>query len=137
MTKLQELTAAIQKVVPEIMELKFGCKVIISSQHEDYNSIVIKNIKENYYKLDIGNEYITQEDEILGRDITLEDVLLAFEQESIKDNCDILEVNHFGQLQILTKNGYTASKEWWEIGKPLHEQSEEAIKFLHSIICQN
>ena len=65
---------------------------------------------------------------VLKRDITLEDVLRCLE-EKFKDNdyCKKRKsvYNAFSCFEVVRM---------WQLGKPLHEQSEETIKELNKLI---
>jgi len=133
MSKLQELTAAIQKAGPEIMELKFGCKVKLLSEPEHFITITGLEDDENclcgaYSRTGMleAIDDINDKDEykILGRDINLEDVMMCFGESKLLNNDKVMD---------LVLGGYNYS---WTLGKPLHEQSEKTINLLHSIICQ-
>lgn len=100
---IKEITDEVVKYVPEIMELKFGCRI---------------------WRKD--NE---------GRDITLEDVLIAANKNSL-----------FSDVKLaITSEGLffdTASYsviDWdtevfWQLGKPLHEQDEKTLQFIRNIL---
>jgi len=115
---LAELTAKICEAVPEIMELKFGCRV----RHGDcINTIVGVGIEFENFKWPFT--YIEEDgclgasnfnDEILGSPITLEDVIRASRMKSDCYDMDILDQ--------------------WSCGKPLSEQSPETISFLSNLL---
>ena len=89
---LQELTNKIKKIIPEIDELKFGCNLINKQTSIDW----AKNVMLLVHNIDNGTFYFKESDgsvfhqrikfedfenkfEIIGRDITLEDVLRCLE----------------------------------------------------------
>lgn len=159
-TLIKEITEICAKGNPEIMELKFGCKVkaqMWSSSKEKKlvwkNGIIISppqsKDKRNhtcfYYVLfKDGADFCYHDIKILGRDITLEDVLMAIGKESsandytswIDDEC--FETPHF----LLSKREDMKIDEEkpildWTLGKPLHLQSIETLQFIHNLLSNN
>lgn len=127
MTKLQKLTEFIQKTVPEIMELKFGCKLLnkeIGVIFTVYQEIGKHKFGGGYLRTELGEielDYL-ENYKILGRDITLEDVLITLQRTYHNSSKEV------DWVSMVRK---------WKILNPLHEQSEETINFLHSIIVNN
>ncbi len=131
MKNLEALKEIIIKENPEIMELKTGCKT-------DYGTITkIEGIE---LRLNGGTSYISKEQvkkgvvKIIGRDITLEDVLIVLTQNG-GNRWDMITYKNgkmSGKIQILRDNQEKFID--WQLGKPLHEQSEETIKFLLEIL---
>jgi hypothetical protein len=127
---LQELTNKIKKIIPEIEELKFGCKV----EFENFKQILIGTVCYgddilSIIRLDGENIYERNKEhlKIIGRPITLEDVLRCLE---IKPSNVVLSVWCDGTMRI--SNGEIFLD--WQLGKPLHEQSKETIKKLNKLI---
>lgn len=160
--KLEQLTKKIQELVPEIMELKFGCLVRDFQHdtcfvlHNDEGTIIAyawcgdkhyfppdfyysdEDKKKNRVKKFNKDEDGKYEFEILGRDIQLADCVIAISESgtllrgSIKD-------------ETLEKFGlWFKDVQSWSVGdlllcfwnnKTLHQQSPETIDFLHSILC--
>ena len=142
MTKLEQLKKKIVEKVPEIMELKFGCKVWIDDSKKDgeysiweyigdidiYSnqdtiwkclySTFATNIWSNF-QLE-GKPYV-----ILGREITLADVLRAIDD---KINSRSFKVYPNGLLE----HGVKEVK--WNFSQPLSGQSEETIDFLLTLL---
>ena len=145
MQKLKELTTEIQTILPEIMELKFGCEI---KTKDDFYKVVnvisyistnrvehIKVLDQNYNQQIITGGLLRQDKDIkiLGRPITLEDVLVVV----IGDNNpphekEGIELEH--QIITITRGFWGVPR--WKLNKPLHEQSEELINYLHSLVCQ-
>jgi len=130
MTKLQELKNKINEAVPEILELKFGCR-IKSYCYPDTDIVIDDAIEIDSL---VGGKYATHERdniEILGRPITLEDVLVAIE----KQHEVILTV-------VKNDNGTHITNEFaevlrsWKWGKPLSQQPKETIGFLYNLLCK-
>lgn len=78
--QIKDIVKEIQRVVPSIMELKFGCKIKVS-----WGNLIITGKRfEGYYIVSFDGQVLTdtfiREErivEILGRDITLQDLLLV------------------------------------------------------------
>lgn len=136
MTKLQQLKQKIQELRPEIMELKFGCR--IKRIKNGIPCIIINSTPDrfSYYVWGVGDWYVSSDIysnfKILGRDITLEDVLdvLPGNRNWFIDNNGIFYKSH------LSKNTYDCLGISWLLGKPLDSQSEETIEFLYKLICE-
>ena len=137
MNKLQQLEAKIQEAVPSIMELKFGCEVLVQIDDEFREKNVVSKMGVNEIGIDVeGNfhdiEAIKEADfiEILGRPITLEDVLMAIDISKKKTP---LVVGINGEFSEEIQNGWKGH-ETWKLGSPLQDQSEETIDFLHTLL---
>lgn len=144
--KLEELKQVIQEANPEIMELKFGCRVLCKDKTRVIYSDKSKKqwwlcLENNYQerfkkylvKTDEGNfglgdgEYADYEgvEEIIGRDIQLVDVLIALKEKWLKGAGFSLEIKQRDLIRI------------WNLKGTLDNQSEETINLLHSILCVN
>lgn len=140
MTKLNELKEKITEAVPEIMELKFGCEIeteTLKYKHckscyqelreekkeiiwsinyfikQKKDEIYLFNYLDNFQRIDIKEVNLR----IIGRPITLEDVLVA-EKTNLVIN----------RMKIVEK---------WQLNKSLSEQSKETIDFLHKLLITN
>jgi len=130
--KLEELKQKIVEAVPEIMELKTGCRVKLKIKDDWFKNpeqIFTIARKEVMFKpstwslVEVHQASFDETNfEILGRDITLEDCLITIEKGLpapwIPARCKIALMNY------------------WLLGQPLHLQSEETLLFLHSILCK-
>ena len=145
MNKLQQLEAKIQEAVPDIMKLQLGCKLKVN--REDLDSVASDDFEQDYltvhwYQKGGFDEQDTlftlelceweYEFEILGRPITLEDVLMAIDISKKKTP---LVVGINGEFSEEIQNGWKGH-ETWKLGSPLQDQSEETIDFLHSLIVK-
>lgn len=154
MSNLDQLTAKIQKLVPEIMELKKGCRVFVKNYIISIEILLDKTgwteIK-SYNPLDYigfsGSDDLVNFDEkhitkILGRDITLEDILKCLGKiklgelksfaYSVDVNCKELHINiEKADYYEASKYDYVCS---WQLGLPLHLQSQETIDWLNQVI---
>lgn len=148
MTKeLQELTNKIHTLVPETMELRFGCRVrqsktgaegfLVGTPENENGFGYWFNSENTIYP--ILEEHIT----ILGHDITLETVLRALE---LVDSDTVMHYGISSSGEIM-RDYYSkvGGRMWayvvperptWHLGKPLHLQLEETITWLNNSIIQ-
>ena len=137
MSKQQKLTEYIQKEIPEIMELKFGCEIL--------NEVGIKEMVISYFfhefkgygkvkTLEGGSYHFDSKDtefkEIIGRPITLEDVLRVIEK-----NRDYVTINLIEDYLLFQSQKFGTKS--WKLGLPLDQQSEETINFLWDLLIKN
>ncbi len=139
-SKLEQLTEAICEIIPEILELKFGCRVYDPESVGEQE--VITHVTEDmvcvHYYHPYGKDWFDfksytkgfeKRNQIIGRDITLADVLLAIEKSNQRYKCGHPIIGHVR----IGVNGETC--DWNLEQNALHLQSEETIDFLNSIIC--
>ena len=134
MTNLEIIRKAVIKANPEIMELKFGCKFVYFGEKR----MVVEVLENSLLRLEDGEltSKIKLETligvNILGREIRLADVLLAF-GESCKNNPNFnkneWDLQHFKAHNVLKIVG-----EWDLLHDNLELQSEETIKFLVELL---
>lgn len=133
--QLEEIRKACIEANPSIKDLIIGCR--IKMKDKQYKTITKWGMVNNRFPvilvLEDGLEYIESEIvEILGRPITLADVIIALKKDIVKavSNYQILEDDD------------DAPEEWlmmslihkWNLTKSLEEQSPETIQFLHSLL---
>lgn len=132
MNTYEQLKTRICELVPEILELKFGCKV--STEYGEFiiggKEISITSVHKgtkyevNYFVTSYGRKEIIKENfEIIGRDITLEDVMIILSRRNIKYRFD-------ETFEFYVETEYI----YWLRGKPLHLQSEETQKAILELI---
>ena len=154
MNKLKELKEYIQKEIPEILELKFGDYIQIPKNSGEmycyravdiFESNAFEDLKPQTYKGnvchketekivlarnqaitdDVLERFAVKDIEIIGRQITLEDVLRVIHRiggtVAICKSCD----GCIEDEMILEK---------WELGQPLDNQTEETILFLCDVL---
>jgi hypothetical protein len=134
MDQFEQLKEIIQKANPEIMELKFGCRI----KYENKLGIYIEKLEgfADCFKLDeqfrsTGMSIITNPKlESLGRPIRLADVLLALRKKATVGMATIsingfLTVNYAGD-----KSGSTV----WNLKDDFDNQSKETKKFLIDLL---
>ena len=137
-TTLERVRAAVIKAVPEIVELKFGCELFIQNYMASVNLLedrrgrcwIPENGEPNSDFMALGGSltYFDEKHikEIIGRDITLADVLRTIESEGRTG----FAVYQGGQIWLGGR--YTMLS--WNLSLPLHLQSEETLTFLGSIL---
>lgn len=129
MNKLLTIKQKCIEANPEIVELKFGCKVLDEVGIEEYvlySQDHWKGYKQ--VKLDGTAGMLAVEDlkEILGRDITLADVLLAIDK--------ILD-QKWGNGWTRLPDSSLANLVWekWNLLETLGNQSQETLDFLFDL----
>lgn len=145
--KLKQLTKAIQLANPDIMKLEFGCNVDVGYPTAHYVK-VLRVLESNKYSIcnyirntkyegmqeiieyqdnfSVGRTPIKEITEIIGRDITLEDCLIAIGKKS--DDFNGWDADSQCNLNYLIKV--------WIFNIPLHQQEQETIDFLWDLICK-
>jgi len=154
----EELRKIIQEAVPEIMELKFGCRVEVKSkrylkptfsteivicgyeEYENQDDYIIKGFDDEE-QLIFGGKKSCVIKQILGRPITLVDVLITLEKKGkdiLVDNegtfCKRDEGVHktdSGLEDGIYPMGY---KQDWNLKENLDNQSKETIEFLYNLL---
>ena len=118
---LEIVSSAVKLAVPEIMELKMGCKVKYPTGHYFYHSTGRLG---EYNLYDIECSYIHAKSsvgaKILGRPITLADVLIALGDKYIAFLDDFT-------LQTIKR---------WNLRVPLNDQPDETLAFLAPPSCR-
>lgn len=142
MTKLEQLKKKIVEKVPEIMALEFGCKV---KHHEEGSCTILfqdhSYDKSWYLMIDIDNTQTYSREKnfnIIGREITLADVLRAMEINSTTNHHN---KNDFNKLEYgVNRNVFWIGNEIthqscdWNLSQPLSGQSPETIDFLLTLL---
>ena len=135
MNKYNQLREEIILAVPDIVELKFGCVIMFKEKEyliyrsfrvegDDYLCCV--NNGEEKLILVKGNNL-----KIIGRDITLEDCLIAIKKEIEKDN--IGHSDGYGYIMDLC---YREQPNSWKPNIPLQDQSDECKELLFNLIVK-
>lgn len=148
MKNYNKLVAKIQESNPSIMELKFGCEVKILTDDSDYhgnckpewNSVKVIKVSPKkkiitvmwHYpnpEVDYEERIEAGELKILGRSITMLDIMLTFPEIGIQRG-DEMEDSRW----ILLDGEPTGIK--WELNKSLEDQSDEVKQFLINLIVK-
>lgn len=133
MNKEQQTIAAIQKAVPDIMEVKRGCKVLdADGEIYDISSYIFPPCE---WKI---NQHLIKK--IIGRPITLEDLFLTF--LSLGFHYEIGEIGIAGMpksglcMVDIKKNRKVMCIVSWELNIPYHLQSKETKELIGDLICK-
>ena len=137
---LKQLENEIKRICPEICELKLGCKVkdrilgeltILKKDVSDYPG---EGYTYNFMGEDETGLHFRKSPmgvcEILGRDITISEVIKAFKIFRTEKNKNF-------EFQIMADT-YNLMKllDIWDYSKPLHLQKPEVISFLSKLILK-
>lgn len=149
MTNLETIRQACIKANPEIMELKFGCRIKTENMVKDYIKVICEPFKDSE-----KNEYIyathgqTAEKiylkpyktenkiiKILGREIRLSDVLLALEKLN-EDRKSYWGIDSEGEFIKFKRYDIDENSNiFWDLKNDnLELQSEETINFLVELL---
>lgn len=148
----------------EIMELKFGCNLnvlkdrLFQGDAFIYEKWKIIGFKSNYpnLKLFLANrEYNSHNTktiycldeigcdinwgynkvEILGRDLTIEDVLIAISNKFLEMNGPTVFFTPYKGVRMYNERGEQVT--FWRLGKFAHEQTDETLKELINLLEGN
>lgn len=132
-SKLNELKKEIQRLRPEIMELKFGCLLKNKYTETSYDkfNLFIKRSGENFIvfrpSFNVTGSFPNDTFEILGRPITLEDVLAVLGErlnDKFRDSF-FYENGHFHIGNLV-----------WKLGESFDNQNKEFHDGLFDLICK-
>jgi len=151
-----EVRAATIASVPEIMELKSGCRANYSDANgfrAPWCSLEHKNVM-----IVTGNDWNTSDEvlailvdrnmeslkfvpksclEILGRPITIADVLRAIDYDRMKPKITFdISGEEINESQVDFERKMIGILRKWNLSKSYEDQSEETKRFLHSVICK-
>jgi hypothetical protein len=137
---IEAIRAACIAANPEIVELKFGCKVKLALR-TGFHAAYLKKFDTNQFTfdgfqklmsdkengwIDIGEYYEKNNEwEIIGRPIRLADVLLVVEQIP----------NAYSRTAQFEINAKNICKRWDMRTDDLTQQSDETIVFIHSLLA--
>lgn len=143
MTNIEIIKAACAKANPEIMEISFGCDLKRNDQYGSIYKCVNEHGFANNNKkvwlnsvpfgaMEVERERIGKglDFEILGRPITLQDVLLALENVEKYILVDVI-----GNMYTHDANdGSLIDEGIWNLRASLEDQSEETLQFLADLL---
>ena len=138
MNEEKQTIAAIQKAVPEIMELKKGCRIktvfgefvdIVKDEKMPDGEIMTNSSDYNYQYINIAEIL-----EIIGRPITLEDVFKALRGRN-KDKRVLIAINEEGEFMEWL-SGWEEIDVFYDFDKPFTEQSKETKELLYNLIVK-
>ena len=145
MSKLNQLKSFIHSVIPEILEVKFGCEVLDKNEFLDWAKVktfIVRNPKN-------GMEYYSENDgsllslrggfknfKILGRPITLADCLRAIDKE-IPSSRDLYINGEGGFAWTSSGTDCHTYQAIWNLEKDsLDEQSDDLVNFLFNLLIK-
>jgi len=130
--KAEEL---IRELVPELQELKEGCKVLLANEVtevlESDNKCASFRLKDGRVKIVLKSRFSS--DSILGSDIHLEHIILAIKTKPNDPYLEMHTKKAFGTTILVWKNR-TEEQIYYDYNKPFQEQPEEFYKFLVDIL---
>ena len=126
MNKYEKLKKIIQQANPEIMELKFGCRW----KDESAEWVYVEGFSVTTSQKGGWTSIPPDTEQILGRPITFEDVLLAIKAYKIKLDFDTRSQPF---LFITDWNDKTVI---WDLTKSFDDQSQEIKDFLVGLLVK-
>lgn len=137
MTHLESLTEKLHALLPELLELSFGCKITTNKWNSNYS---IETITGTYHgefvEFDclFRNGRIKAHDiaEVLGHEPQLHHILLAMQ----RSKCDIPLIDYNGNFWDCDDDcvRFWDTEHHYDLALPLHKQSPETILFLDSLL---
>jgi hypothetical protein len=124
------------ELVPEIVELKFGCEVNREGPGREFYvgecgadiALVRLNQHGTWLPYNVPRERL-ESFKILGRPITYEDCVVA-----VKRHCGVPDKERADLMQTAAGASCLAIGNRWEWQKPLDEQSDECIEFIGKLL---
>ena len=136
---INKLIKLITDEIPEILELKRGC--FIHTVRNDRRIFILRRSQTSYACYNVRNNatfFIHEESisKIIGRPITLADVLRVLEKSS---NEWVITGHHNKECIVIIKitpKGLVSLRKFikWNLEKPLEEQEPETIEFLYNLL---
>ena len=142
MNKEQQTIAAIQKAVPGIIEIKKGCVAKEEIVRSDFVTVVGIDKKEIYLQSNINDSYIfhiTKDEfkirykEIIGRPITIQDILKTRTDLAIDGLGGIFIRNHCNKKGNLWEMEFVGH---YDIDKPFTKQPQKTKDFIGDLILK-
>ena len=151
----EQLKKEIIKAVPEIMELKFECRVLLDDKKKHQSIVSIVTDTGIFYKLGIhydgkkfetnlglvGRDFRYEFYEVIGRPIKLEDVLIALSENNIVTELGIFIdiMGRFWKIEPCYGKNKMRIVSRWQLNKDLDwhwENKKETIEFLYNLIIK-
>jgi hypothetical protein len=133
--KKEAVRQFIVRAVPSVMDLKMGCEVKINGNN---TAIYAGNFGKKellLYKNELHQRgRKPTEDEIIGRPISLADVLVAIGEKN-QLNGWTYAVTAEGEIILVEWNDHEVRAQW-DLSQDFDHQSEETISFLWSLLCE-
>ena len=131
MTHLESLTKKIHALLPELLELSFGCEVSTGG----FTNWIMLNTEQAVKQEVIGNSWYIgkplkgSDHKILGHPITLNEII-----EVLPEEYGYSKAKGFVKFHKEPRQHYTREAVYWAKGLPLEKQSPETIKFLDDLL---
>lgn len=148
---LVSITTVVHKEIPEILELKFGCEyrdnkgdtlIFVRSSGNHHYGILKRSMSNTLYSC------VKSDAEILGRQITLPDILIAIGKKNnkkyqfgedqmwcIAENGMFFHLRHIDTKGERTEWPYVKEKRvLWDLTKSLQDQSLETLQFIANLL---
>lgn len=137
----EEIRAACIKANPEIVELKFGCRVEYDTEIYEYLGVEpiangqfhrIHHRTRDYPVTVRGVNIVKERDlKVIGRPIRLADVLLAIDKVPLPKHFVFLPS---GNIYMFESGVLGTPVATWNLLKSFEDQEPETIAFIHSLI---
>ena len=144
-SKLQQLREAIIKEIPEIVELKMGCEIIKNKKKSKVyycseNWVYYINLDNLHCQYSVGKTLLVETFKIIGRKITLADVLRVLEKKTkgkvrLEFFLDDTKIVCYKGSEHIEGNEYEEFFTW-VLSKTLSNQLKPTIDFLSKIILK-
>ncbi len=141
---IETIRKACIKANPSITELKFGCRFFFK---ENNSPCVYLNTWKSYTYFMYGHpatpylshsiktgEFEEIPLEIIGRPITLADVLLAISRSSNGRGYAVESDGTFMYSEDIYRNHWVSEYERWNLTKPLEQQSPNCLEFIANLL---
>jgi len=136
-----KLDKRIRELVPSLMELSFGCEVMVTIDDEYKEKNVISKLGVGFLGIEVeceryDIEMIKDVDfiEVIGHPIQLQHILLAIEKSG-NYGVQIRRMTADGNIQMYTSEGiYITNRAVFNLSKSYNDQEEEVHKFLAEIL---
>ena len=135
MTTYEKLHSRIVELIPDIKKLELGCEVIAHNRLFTYTSPRLGGDGVHVLTDSNAPDIIERGDitEIIGRPITLEDVLMAMDKANFHESPELTCEGQFAYYEP-ELGEFCLTGKWWHLGKPLEQQDEETLLFISKIL---
>jgi len=134
---MKELKKIIQKYNTEIMELKFGCEIIFKQKEIEHPATILYKNSAGNYLVNVFDQTTTINKriilKILGRPITIADVLIALGEYNAEAGNKIISFRNYYPHSLQFEEGGRLLAVW-NLKKNLDGQKEKTIKALKKIL---
>lgn len=135
--KREAIRLKVVEAIPEILELKFGCEILINSSKTIDTIYKVRSDDDGraiYFPTGWINEYFYQDDfEIIGRPILAQDILRALEKNVLDE---IPSISARGNIYF---ERIDLGRRWMlnlDLSQNLSQWSQETIDELYKLMCE-